>query len=310
MIKSSVSCSMAVFALALSISGMLHQESAAQRFARGASANAVKTVRNVEYARPDGRPLRLDLYIPANVKSPRPLVVWIHGGGWQSGSKEDTPAVMLTDRGYVVASIQYRLSSEAIFPAQIHDCKAALRWLRAHAAEYGIDPARVGVWGPSAGGHLSALLGTSGGVKELEGGPWEQSSRVQAVCDFCGPTDFLQMDANALPRSPFRHNAPESPESKLIGGHIVKNRDKVARANPITYVSRDDPPFFIVHGDQDTIVPLHQSRLLHEALEGAGVEVELEVIRGGGHFFGGRDTMRRVGDFFDRHLTAKTTKKK
>ena len=263
--------------------------------------------RDIEYAKSGDVSLKLDIYRPKEkAKSPQPLIVWIHGGAWRAGDKRNCPAIRFVSRGYVVASINYRLSQQAIYPAQIHDCKAAIRWLRAHAQEYGIDSERVGVWGSSAGGHLVALLGTSGGVKALsnpELGNDDQSSRVQAVCDFFGPTDLLQMDAHALATAPFKHNAPDSPESKLIGGPIQEHPEKVARANPITYVTDDDPPFLIVHGDQDRLVPHHQSLLLAKALKQSGVSCDLHVIEGAGHGFGrNADVAKLVDTFFDKVL--------
>jgi len=261
------------------------------------------TYANLVYARAGEYELKLDLYIPPAAVHP-PLVVWIHGGGWRGGSKENMPGAFLLSRGYAVASISYRLSNVAQFPAQIEDCKAAIRWLRAHASQYGYEAARIGVWGASAGGHLAALLGTSGGVKDLETqhGYRDQSSRVQAVVDYYGPTDFTQM--SKFP-SKMNHDAPDSPEALLLGGPVQQNKDKAARANPITYVTPDDPPFLIVHGDQDPLVPLNQSELLAAALKKAGVPVQLAVIPGGGH--GGPpflDEERRqwITAFFDRHL--------
>ena len=264
----------------------------------------VKVLRDLEYAKPDGKPQLLDLFVPEKADGPLPLIVWIHGGAWSAGSKNGTPALGQLRRGYAVASINYRLSQEAIFPAQIHDCKAAIRWLRAHAKEYNLDPKRIGVWGSSAGGHLVALMGTSGDVKELEGdeGNLDQSSRVQAVCDWFGPTDFCQIAAHALPDSKFDHDAAGSPESKLIGGPVQENKDKVAKANPITYVSKDDPPFLIMHGDKDNVVPHHQSEILAEALKKAGVQVTFETVKGAGHGFGGPEVMKTVEEFFDKHL--------
>ncbi|MBI1355214.1 MAG: alpha/beta hydrolase fold domain-containing protein [Acidobacteria bacterium] len=262
------------------------------------------------YASTPQKELRLDLYRPEQPPAERlPLVVWIHGGGWRNGSKEQARlAVPLVPQGYVVASINYRLSGDATFPAQIHDCKGALRWLRAHADEYGIDPRRVGVWGSSAGGHLVALLGTSGGVRELEGdvgGNLRFSSAVQAVCDFYGPTDLLQMDAHSISKR-IVHDAPQSPESLLIGGPIQDHPDKVARLNPISYVTPDDPPFLIVHGDKDPLVPFHQSELLEAALEKAGVPVSLYKVVGGEHGrggeFGSEKLWRMAADFFELRL--------
>lgn len=262
---------------------------------------------DVTYAKVDGIELQLDIYEPQDQADHRlPLVVWVHGGAWRAGDKRNCPAIFLTGQGYVVASINYRLTSQAIFPAQIYDCKAAIRWLRAHADEYSIHPERVGVWGASAGGHLVALLGTSGDVADLsdpELGHADQSSRVQAVCDFFGPTDFLQMDAHAPAGAKLVHDAPNSPEAALIGGPIQDHPDQVARANPITYVTEDDPPFLIMHGDQDPLVPMHQSQLLAEALVRAGVDVQFRRMRGLGHGFGNnRSVAATVQAFFDRVL--------
>lgn len=270
--------------------------------------DGVKAHRDLTYAVVGDKKLLLDLYVP-DIPDPRrlPLVVWIHGGAWRGGNKQNCPALSFTTKGYVAASIGYRLSHEAIFPAQIEDCKAAIRWLRANATQYRIDPNRIGVWGSSAGGHLVALLGTSGGVKELEGssGNLNYSSRVQAVCDFFGPTDFLAMDRDSLPGSPITHDAPDSPESQLIGGAIQDHPDLVARANPITYVSSDDPPFLIVHGDKDPLVPWQQSKYLYEARMRAGLggTTQFEIIAGAKHGFGrNQDVAKMVEQFFDRTL--------
>jgi acetyl esterase/lipase len=251
---------------------------------------------------------RLDLYVPAKADTPLPVIVWIHGGAWLGGSKDGgSPALPCVGNGYAVASINYRLSQHAVFPAQIEDCKTAIRWLRANAKTYNLNPDRIGVWGASAGGHLVALLGTSGGTPDLEGkdGNAAQSSRVQAVVDFFGPTDFLQMDAHAVPGAGMKHDLPASPESRLVGGAIQENVEKVRRANPITYVTKDAPPFLIVHGEQDPLVPCHQSELLYEALKRARSNVTFYKIAGAGH--GGlefnSDMMRAaVQAFFDKHL--------
>ena len=205
------------------------------------------------------------------------------------------------DRDYVVASINYRLSQHAIFPVQIEDCKAAIRFLRANADKYGIDPNRIGVWGSSAGGHLVALLGTSGDVKEFEKGEnLDFSSRVQAVCDYFGPTDFTKM--SSFPTT-MGHDAADSPESKLVGGAVQENKDKCKRANPITYVTKDDPPFLIVHGDKDPLVPHNQSVILYEALKRVGVKSKFYTVPGGGHG-GFKDPAidRMVEEFFEQQL--------
>ena len=226
---------------------------------------------------------RLDLYLPPT-GSRWPLVVAIHGGAFRMGSKQGEPAGAFVARGFAVAAINYRLSQHAVFPAQIEDCKAAVRWLRANATRYGYDPERAASYGASAGGHLAAMLGTAGDVKAFEvGANLEVSSRVQAVVDFFGPTDFLQMDAHRPSAQAMVHDTPDSPESQLVGGPIRDNPDRVARANPVTYVTPDDPPFLIVHGDADLLVPHDQSVLLDSALRKAGVRVRFVTIRGGPH---------------------------
>lgn len=260
--------------------------------------------RDLEYVRRPSRPLLLDLYLPGEPRGPLPLIVWVHGGAFRTGGKENPPAQRMVARGYAVASIQYRLSQEAIFPAQIEDCKAAIRWLRVHAGTYNLDPQRIGAWGASAGGHLVAMLGTTGHLREFdEREPYHGvSSAVQAVCDFFGPTDFLQMDAAG---STQRHDAPDSPESQLVGGPIQEFKERVARANPITYVAPGAPPFLIVHGDRDPLVPHHQSELLYTALKRAGGDVTLYTVRGGGHGnFTDPEVDRLVDAFFERHLQA------
>jgi acetyl esterase/lipase len=262
-------------------------------------------IRDLVYTSLPERKLALDLYLPAvQAGRPFPLVVWIHGGAWLMGDKAWCMAVPLTQQGFAVASLDYRLSQEAIFPAQLEDCKAAIRWLRAHASEYHLDPGRFGVWGDSAGGHLAALVGVTGGRPDLEGnvgGYWDQSSGVQAVCDWYGPSDFLHMHDDPG-RS--NHDAHDSPESLLIGGPIQEHPDWVARANPITYITPDAPPFLIMHGDQDDTVPLNQSILLAEALRQAGVPVTFEIVKGAGHGFKLEEHLPRVAAFFTRHLVA------
>lgn len=266
--------------------------------------DGVKVTRELPYAPGGHERHKLDIYTPENLPdgAKLPLVVWVHGGGWQNGSKEACPALWLVPRGYAVASINYRLSQHATYPAQIEDCKAALRWLRVNGAKHGADAERIGVWGASAGGHLVALLGVTGDMKDFDQGENLQvSSAVQAVCDFFGPTDFLQM--SKFP-STIEHDSPTSPESKLIGGAIQENKAKVARANPLTFVSQGDAPFLILHGDKDPLVPIHQSEMLEAALKQAGVEATLVKLEGAGH--GGQPfnlpEQQRIEAFFDRHL--------
>jgi acetyl esterase/lipase len=258
-----------------------------------------KVLRDVEYVKDGHERQKLDLYIPEDPVGPLPLVVWIHGGGWQAGSKERTPALPLVTKGYVVASINYRLSQHAVFPAQVEDCKAAIRWLRANAKTHKIDPERIAVWGGSAGGHLVALLGTTAHVKELEGksGNLDQSSRVQAVIDWYGPTDFLHMGDKV--------NDPKSPVFKLLGGTVTDKKELTALASPVTHVTKEAAPLLIMHGDQDPAVPFSQSEILAEALKKAGVEVTLKKLEGakhGGPEFTNSESRKLIEDFLEKHL--------
>jgi acetyl esterase/lipase len=264
----------------------------------------VKAHRDLEYAKTPEKTLLLDLFVPEKADSPVPVIVWIHGGAWRAGNKTNSPALPFAAKGFAVASITYRFSHQATYPAQIEDCKAAIRWLRANAAEYKLNPDKIGVWGQSAGGHLASLLGTTGDVRELDGSGNHQnfSSRVQAVCDWFGPTDFLQMQAHMGPAAKMQHDAEDSPESLLIGGAIQENKNKVAKADPITYVTKDDAPFLIMHGEKDPLVPLHQSEILRDALAKAGIEAILQVVGGAGHGFSGGENLEPVEAFFNKHL--------
>ena len=268
----------------------------------------VQTDRNIVYSKVNDRELPLDLYRPLyrpqNATGNTPLVVWIHGGGWKGGSKDSLgPAAELLGRGYAVASVEYRLSGEAIFPAAVDDCKAAISFLRKNAVTYNLDPNRFGVWGSSAGGHLAAMIGTTGDTDEFETHAVAQQvdSSVQAVCDWFGPTNFLRMNDV---KGSIDHDSPKSPESLFVGGPIQETKNIVAKANPITFVSAKDPPFLIMHGEVDRMVPAAQSELLHKALKNAGVPSELVIIKSGGHGFRGasenRDALANRGaDFFD-----------
>lgn len=274
----------------------------------------VEAHRDVAYVS-DGHPRQtLDLYVPTEGDGPWPVVIWIHGGAWLSGSKDNCPLLRggYVQRGYAVASLNYRLSQDAPFPAQIQDCKAALRWLRAHAADYHLDVDHFGVIGSSAGGHLAALVGTSAGVPDFDVGEnLDQSSAVQAAGDYFGPTDFRQMDRHAHKTAKLKHDAPDSPEAKLLGGPIQEHaqRTQVEAANPISYIDAQDPPFLIVHGDADPTVPYHQSKLLHRALKRAKVPTHFITVQGGGHGrgFPGAALDPVVGAFFDRHLRGDLT---
>ncbi len=272
--------------------------------------DSVQLVADVPYADSDNRRQTLDLLVPkAESDKPRPVIAFIHGGAWRAGDKRQAlPRVarFASSGEYAAVSIGYRLSGEAQWPAQIHDCKAAIRWIKANAEKYNLDPDKIGVWGTSAGGHLVAVLGTSGGVEAMDGslGPHtDQSTNVACVADFFGPTDFLKMTEGALPSSRFDHDSPQSPESLLIGGAIHDHPEKVATANPITYITDDDPPFLIVHGSADPTVPFNQSQLIHAALQEAKVPTTLVTIEGGGHGRGfPPETNNLVRRFFDHHL--------
>lgn len=281
----------------------------ANGFAQTPNPPGVTVERNLVFASVGGKKLKLTLYRPNDGSRNVPVVVLIYGGAWMARNlwMETPKAKWLAHHGYAASVIDYRLSSEALFPAQIYDCKAAVRWLRAHAAKYGLDTAHIGAWGESSGGHLASMLGVAGSVAALEGdeGNPKESSRVQAIVDFFGPTDFLQMQAHALPGSRLNHDSPTSPESRLIGGAIQKNPEKAEQANPIKYVTHEAPPFLIVHGDQDPLVPWNQSELLFAALKKAHANVTFYRIAGAGH--GGpafdSDMMRAaVLAFLDKHL--------
>lgn len=274
----------------------------------GRVPEGVKKIADLDYVGGGNPRQKLDLYLPekpAGAK-PVPLVVFIHGGGWQGGDKTGgggRVGPLVATGNYAGASIGYRLSGEAQWPAQIHDCKAAIRWLRAHAAEYGYDPDRIAVWGTSAGGHLVAMLGVSHGVAALEGDLGEHdavSSQVQCVVDFFGPTDFLSIGDHP---SSIRHDAADSPESKLIGGPIREHPEKATQVSPITHVSAGDAPHLIVHGTEDQAVPYPQSVDYEKRLEAAGVPAILITVEGGGHGQGfGPAVNAAVEAYLARHL--------
>lgn len=251
--------------------------------------NKIQVIKDVEYGTYEyqgaTKKLLLDLYLPEKkTQELQPLLIYIHGGGWREFSKELCPGEMVAQKGWAIACINYRYSTEAIFPAQIHDSKAAIRWLRANATKYNLNPDKFGAWGASAGGHLSALLGTSAGVASLEGnqGNLNYSSAVQAVCNWYGPTDFTQVKP--------AFTEAISPEvlqkyrdypwylytvvtTLLLGGSVANHQELAQAANPITYIDRNDPPFMVLHGDLDEIVPISQSEILVSALQSQQVPV-------------------------------------
>lgn len=259
--------------------------------------------RDLRYANPHGKQLLADLYLPKQDAARLPVIVWLHGGGWRLGDRRLAPDLQryFAQAGFAMASIEYRLSGEAIFPAAVEDVKTAVRWLRASADTYGLDPARIGLWGSSSGGHLAALAALSGpGVFESPASEYSgYSSEVQAVMDGYGPVDFLEMDAQRtaagvvsddpesvkLPKD-LRSNSADSFESLFLGAPITTCRDLVRQANPVTYARASAPPFLIMHGLADSAVPAKQSELLYEALAAhAGNEVTLGLITGLGHGF-------------------------
>lgn len=237
--------------------------------------------------------LKMELLVPQSA-SPVPVVVWIHGGGWFSGSRLPIPAGVsaLCSRGYAVASVDYRLSDTALWPAQIQDVKGAVRWLRARASTYNLDPDRFAAWGTSAGAHLASMLGTAGDqgtfslgnetvdLQGTTGGNLAYSSRVQAVVSWYGYGDFLQMGFYPSTQD---HDSNGSAESRLVGDWIQRVPERVATASPLTFASADDPPFLVMHGTLDDLVPFNQSELLVDALRLHGVRVSWVPVPNGGH---------------------------
>jgi len=246
----------------------------------------------VPYAAIPGiRPLELDLYLPAG-DGPHPVVVFLHGGGWRLGSRHlagpayrgqtPTPFERVAQAGIAVASVDYRLSGEATFPAQLHDAKAAVRWLRARAGELGVDPDRIAAWGESAGAHLAALLGLVGD-QAMEGdvGVAGTSSAVSAVVAWYAPTDLAAVAAD-LGVDP---HDPATREAQLLGAPAVDVPELAAQASPVTHVSPDAPPFLLLHGAADQLIPCVQSERLYDALVEAGVEAELDIYEDADHMW-------------------------
>jgi acetyl esterase/lipase len=230
-----------------------------------------------------------------------PVLIYVHGGGWEGGNRDGGQpfiAPILRTRRYAVATIDYRLSGEAIWPAQLHDCKAAVRWIRANAKRLGCDEDKIAVLGTSAGGHLAAMLGVTGGEPEFEGsvGPHVAiSSKVSCVIDFYGPTDLVAL-GGPLGESP-------SPISRLLGGSVDRRIDLARSASPVLHVSAEASPFLIIHGDRDSTVPLAQSELLHRAIVNAEAESFMTLVINGQHgYFDKPEVDQRCVDFLDRYL--------
>lgn len=254
------------------------------------------------YATRDGRALELDLYRPDTVGA-APLILWFHGGAWKAGSRAEVAPLAMAQvaRGFAVASVSYSLSSEATWPAQAHEVKAAVRWLRSESPQLGLDPERFVAWGLSAGAQLAAIVGLTAD-RELEGRlpPVGPSSGVQGVISWYGPADLAGMGRNSI----LDHDDPCSPESLLLGGPVRLRHDEALSASPVHHVGdRGAPPFLLVHGSADPIVPYRQSEILHRALLRAGVPSELVTVRLGTHVdlrFNTGERRRAAEGFLDR----------
>jgi acetyl esterase/lipase len=275
------------------------------------SSVAARVQADVVYSHAGGQDLKLDLYFPTNAAGARlPVVMYVHGGGWRMGGKEmlglmPGPAELLR-RNYLVASIDYRLAPDHKFPAMLEDAKCAVRFLRAHAQEFNLDPNRIGVMGDSAGGHLVTLLGLTGASAGFEGDGWtNESSRVQAVVDLYGPSDLMNGPTNGVP------SGTTIKLLKAAFGATNAEDPVLKRGSPVTYVTSHAPPFLIVHGDHDKLVSIKQSMELNERLKAAGADSTFVVITNFAHGYtpfwlkSSPDTTelsRRIADFFDKHL--------
>ncbi|HJZ53854.1 MAG TPA: alpha/beta hydrolase [Gemmataceae bacterium] len=255
----------------------------------------------IEYTNPDGQHLQLNMARPKAGDGPFPAVVCIHGGGFRAGTREgyDVQCIRLAQRGYVAMTITYRLAPKFPFPAAVHDCKAAVRWARANAAKYKIDPDRIGTTGGSAGGHLAVFLGVTSDVKEFEGdgGNPNQSSRVRCVVNVYGPSDFTKSYGKSVDAAEVL--------PLFLGGNLETAREKHIRASPLYWVTPNAAPTLCIHGTDDKYVAHEQSVWLVDKLKAAGVEAELLTLEGAGHGFKGKDAEtaeKAMIAFFDKHL--------
>jgi acetyl esterase/lipase len=258
---------------------------------------------------------KLDVYFPGEGDGPFPVILHIHGGAFAIGDKRDIHVMAFLkglERGYAVASVNYRLSGEAIFPAGLQDIKAAIRWLRANSETYHLDGDRIAVCGGSAGGNYAAMVCLTADVAELDdlslGNP-EFPCHVQAAVDWFGPMDFLKMDEQLAESGlgPGDHSEADSPESRYLGAKITEIPEKVRLANPMTYIHADMPPILIQHGRLDPLVPVQQSiRFVQELEKRVGPDrFEFDVLENAGHgdpLFESEENMNRVFRFIDRHL--------
>jgi acetyl esterase/lipase len=269
----------------------------------------VELVRDVVYATVEGAKsqpieLRMDTaFLRQSDGSPMPVVVYIHGGGWSGGSKNAglPMAVAFAQGGYFAATIEYRLSSTDPFPNAIHDCKAAIRFLRTHAAELGIDADRIGVWGHSAGGHLSAMLGASGNDPSSEGsvGATGVSSAVRCVATVSGPSDLIALKGGDPGESP---DGERNARNELRRGPLSGYAETLKQASPVHFIDSGDPPFLIVHGTRDELVPVEQADLLKHAIDRANGSVDIMLIADAGHTVNQPEALTRIAVFFDQHL--------
>jgi acetyl esterase/lipase len=255
------------------------------------------------YATVDGKDLALDLYLPAGVQLP-PLVIWVHGGTWSAGTKEQVP-MQFFEHGYATASLDFRQSTEARFPAQVHDIKAAIRFLRAQAGRYGYRKNHIAISGTSSGGHLAALVGVTNGNKELEGtlGDYlEESSDVQAIIVYYGASNLTTILAQSTPLG----LSVRKPALDLLLGAQPEDAEELARlASPVMHVGPGDPPLLLFHGDQDPQMPINQAHEFQGAYENAGLDVTFDVVHGAAHggdqFFAPKHLQRAL-DFLERTI--------
>jgi acetyl esterase/lipase len=263
----------------------------------------VQADKNIEYGRASGESLLVDIYRPKVITKKLPVVVWIYGGSWKEGNKDFCPIAFMATQQLAIVSINYRLDNVAKFPAQIYDCKGAIRWLRANASKYNLDANHIGIFGASAGGHLALLLATTAGNPRMEGDVGDNlafSSKVQCVCAFYPPTDL-----NRLVTDPKVRSNPNGDVAKLIGGPVAENIEKANFASPIFYVNKNCAPVFLMHGASDTLVPPEQSEIFYQALLKAGVDAHLEIIPNKGHgIIAPPDVARKIYQFFGRYLKA------
>ena len=257
------------------------------------------------YGVADGTELKLDLYLPKDIVSP-PLLVYVHGGAWRGGSKDqNVRAWPFVDDGYALASVDFRLSGDAVFPAQIHDIKAAIRFLRANAIRLGYDASRIAVLGSSSGAHLAALVGVTNGHAGLEGKIGdhpEQSSDVQAIVSYYGASNLTTILGQS---TPYGLSVREPALSLLLGGPLDKKIELARLASPVFHVDPSDPPLLLLHGDQDPQMPINQSHELHHAYKENGLQVRFEVVHGaahGGDEFNDEKRNAIVKEFLDRQL--------